>query len=340
MHPLSLKKQQDILSSLQQLPRLSTRRIALIHHVHQKTVWKIRKTHLPDLNLSLGGRPQKLSPQDKHYCIRAVTSGKLKTAVSVKQELETNLNINVDESTIRRALKDAGLQAMKKEKKPKLSDKNIKERLKFAKQHKDWTLEDWKHVIWSDETKINRFCSDGYSWCWVNDTSNLQEHQISQTVKHGGGSIMIWGCMTACGLGYMQQIEGTLNQDKYIEILEDCLLKTIRLYKLKSKDIIFQQDNDPKHKAERVQEWLSKRSFEVLEWPAQSPDINPIEHLWAMIKRKLNEYEQPPNGMIQLWERVKFIWKNIDEDFCIKLIESMPSRIQAVLKAKGKWTTY
>jgi hypothetical protein len=159
-------------------------------------------------------------------------------------------------------------------------------------------------------------------------------------VKHGGGSIMIWGCMTAFGVGHMCQIQGTLVQDLYIEILEDCLLKTIKYYKMKSKDTIFQQDNDPKHSAGRVQEWLKRKKFEKLSWPAQSPDINPIEHLWAIIKRKLNEYEQPPNGMIQLWERIENIWNDIDEDICMNLIESMPRRIEAVLKAKGKWTTY
>jgi len=131
-----------------------------------------------------------------------------------------------------------------------------------------------------------------------------------------------------------------MTQDIYIEILEDCLLKTIKWYKLKPKDIIFQHDNDPKHTAERVQQWLEKRPFKTLIWPAQSPDMNPIEHLWAIMKRKLNKYENPPNGMIQLWERIKTIWNNIDEDICINLIESMPRRIEAVLKAKGKWTDY
>ena len=71
--------------------------------------------------------------------------------------------MKVDESTIRNVLKDTGLEAMKKEKRPRLSAKNIKKRLEFAKYYKDWTVEDWKHVIWSDETKINRFGSDGYS---------------------------------------------------------------------------------------------------------------------------------------------------------------------------------
>jgi len=339
MHPLSINKQQDILSSLQN-DNLTIRKVALKHKVSRGAVWKIRKIHLPDHNLSVGGRPQKLLPQNKHYCIRAVTSGKIKSAMEVQKDLEINLDIKVDESTVRRVLKDAGLQAMKKEKRPKLSVKNIKERLKFARYYKNWTIEDWKSVIWSDETKINRFCSDGYSWCWVSDKNNLQEHQISQTVKYGGGSIMIWGCMTAYGPGYMCQIERTLDQNLYISILDDYLLPTLRWYKLRSRDVVFQQDNDPKHNAKSVQEWLGRKKFEKLVWPAQSPDINPIEHLWAIIKRQLNEYETPPNGMRQLWERIQKIWWNIDKDICINLIKSMLDRIEAVLKAKGKWIDY
>ena len=68
--------------------------------------------------------------------------------------------------------------------------------------------------------------------------------------------------------------------------------------------------------------------------------MNPIEHLWAIMKRKLNEYENTPNRMIQLWERIEVIWNSITKDICMNLIESIPRRIQTVLKAKGKWTDY
>ena len=119
MHSIPIDKQQRILSLLQQNPRLSIRQVAQEYIVYHKTVEKLRKIHLPDLNLLLGGRPQKLKEQNKHYCIRAITSGKLQTAVAVQKDLDINLGIKVNEITIRRALKNAGLQAMKKEKRPK-----------------------------------------------------------------------------------------------------------------------------------------------------------------------------------------------------------------------------
>ena len=79
---------------------------------------------------------------------------------------------------------------------------------------------------------------------------------------------MIWRYMIVYGIGYMCQIIGIMDKDIYIEILEDCLFKTIKQYKLKSKDIIFQQDNNSKHRAEKVQQWLNKRSFDIMIWLA------------------------------------------------------------------------
>jgi hypothetical protein len=121
---------------------------------------------------------------------------------------------------------------MEKEAKPKISAKNIKERLNFARRHKDWTVEDWKRVIWSDETKINWFCLDGRSWCWVRDGESRQPRQVKETVKHGGRSIMLWGCLTVHGSEFMCKIEGRMDQHLYKCILEDNLMKTIEWYDL------------------------------------------------------------------------------------------------------------
>ena len=151
---------------------------------------------------------------------------------------------------------------------------------------------------------------------------------------------MVWGCMTWEGVGYAAKIDGRMDGDLYLQILKDELLNSLQYYDLNPSDIIFQQDNDPKHTCKKVKEWLEEQDFETMLWPAQSPDLNPIEHLWVYLKRRLAEYEHPPNGILQLWKRIQEVWKGIPVEECQKLIESMPRRVQAVVKAKGGYTKY
>ena len=76
-------------------------------------------------------------------------------------------------------------------------------------------MEDWKRVIWSDESKLNLFGSDGRIYCWKSSKEPLRPHHVKPTVKHGGGSIMVWGCMTPEGVGYLCRIDGGLNAELY-----------------------------------------------------------------------------------------------------------------------------
>ena len=338
MRPLTPDTLNNIISLINQ--GLSTREISKKCKVSNSTVQKYRKIHCKDVEMKKAGRPRKLTPHDKRFCVRAVTSGRVKTATEARNRLMQEMGVSVSVKTVTRALNQAGLAAKEKKAKPMLSRANIKARLEFAKSHKDWTVEDWKRVIWSDETKINRFQSDGRSWYWKRDEEQLQQHHVKQTLKHGGGSIMIWGCMTAEGPGYMRKIDGKMDQYLYKTILEDDLIKTIEFFEFESEQVIFQHDNDPKHKAKSVKKWLETQEFQVLEWPAQSPDLNPIENLWSNLKRRLNQYETPSKGMLELWERIEVEWEKIEKETCVKLIESMPKRMKAVIKAKGMWINY
>jgi transposase len=320
---------------------LSIRKVADICCVSKSLVHEIRsKIDRPLVNNPDGPRT-KLSPQLQRYCIRLMTAGSIKTTTQMAQTINTEFGIGVSRMTVSRTLKNSGLKSAEKLSKPMLSQKNIRARLEFANMYKEWTVEDWKHVIWSDETKINRFGSDGRSWYWSRDNETIQPHHVKATVKHGGGSIMIWGCMTAQGVGFMCQIIGKMNKELYQDILEDELAKTIEYYDLNPEKVIFQQDNCPIHKAKSVDQYIKKQQYSLLQWPAQSPDLNPIEHLWAKVKRELNKYDTPSKGLNELWERVECIWnEKISENDCLVLIESMPRRIQAVLKAGGYWTKY
>jgi hypothetical protein len=154
---------------------------------------------------------------------------------------------------------------MVKPSKPLLSPKNVKARLAWAKAHKDWTIDDWKRVIWSDETKINRFGSDGCHYTYKRIGERLQPKHVKQTVKHGGSSIMIWGCITYDGPGYVTKIDNTMDKVLYQKILEEDLALTMDWYDLNPRKVIFQHDNDPKHTAKTVVEYLDHQPYEVMD---------------------------------------------------------------------------
>ena len=104
--------------------------------------------------------------------------------------------------------------------------------------------------------------------------------------------------------------------------------------------MVFQHDYDSKHTCKKAKTWFQDSDLKVMEWAAQSPDLNSIKHLCSHLKKKLGEYENPPVGITELWKRVEKAWNNISASVCQNLIESMPRRVLAVLAAKGGCTKY
>src|SRR5690349_8911669 len=139
----------------------SYRKIGQTLDISHVTVKRVADRAFPGRKVEKKGRPPKLTERDKLYCVRQVTRGGKETAVEVAKELERNLGVSAHVDTVRNARHEKGLGAIVKPKTPNLSLKDVKSRLEWAKAHKDWTINDWKRVIWTDETKVNRFGSDG-----------------------------------------------------------------------------------------------------------------------------------------------------------------------------------
>lgn len=333
------KKLQDSIKALL-LKNTSIRKISTILKIPKSTIHDYAttieiKTH------NSAGRKKILSPQNITYAVTQLTTNKTKSIKNLTQNLQEHNGIKVSRQTLSRELHNAGLRSTTKKKKPAISQKNRKERLAFAKSHKDWTVDDWKRVVFSDETKINRFGSDGKSWTWIREGErSLQPRNVKATIKGGGGSLMVWGCITAGGVGYLADIEGIMDQNLYLDILKTDLRKTIDWYGIDEEKMIFMQDNDPKHTAKKVKNYLSEQEFKLLSWPAQSPDLNPIENCWSYLKAQLYAYDKQANGLKELWERLEVEWEKIKVDYIEKLYESMPRRMSLCIKAKGYWTKY
>lgn len=319
---------------------ISSRQIARQLGVGSTTVDKVKSTHRPNKEKPKGGRPEKLTRTDKRHLVRLATSLDNATATRLAGELGESTSLTASPQTVRNALKQAGLKSAVKVKRPLLAPRHIRARLEFAKKYLSWTKIDWRRVVFSDETKVNRLGSDGRQWVWKKPGASLKSQHVQGTVKFGGGSLMLWGCMTARGVGFACRIDGGMDSALYCQILGDEFLQTLEYYGLEKDQIVFQQDNDPKHTSAMAKRWFADNGIEVLDWPPQSPDLNPIEHLWWHLKKRLNSYENEPASIHELWGRAEKEWNDIPVAECVKLIDSMVGRVAAVFKAGGGYTDY
>ena len=190
--------------------------------------------------------------------------------------------------------------------------------------------------MFSDETKFYLYNNDIKSFIWKKKGDKLNEKNIKKTVKFNGGNLMFWGCISINGVGNLEVIDTTMDKYKYINIIRHSLNNSAK--KMNLETFKFQQDNDPNHKSKYAQEYFENKNIQVIEWPSNSPDLNPIEHIWAYMKNKLS-------GKIfkkkeDLVKEVKEIWENISPEFCRRLVLSMDNRIIEVLRSNGGYSKY
>ncbi|KAG0818438.1 hypothetical protein G6F19_012697 [Rhizopus arrhizus] len=150
---------------------------------------------------------------------------------------------------------------------------------------------------------------------------------------------MIWGCMTWDGPGYVCTIEdGTMKASDHVHILSTTLMDSLNNYGYKQKDIYFQQDNDPKHTSKLAHAWFKENGFKeehTFHWPAQSPHLDPIEHLWHHLKLRLSLYEGRAKGVHDLWSRIEEEWNSFTKSNAKHISRVCQLVLQQSLKLKA-----
>jgi len=227
--------------------------------------------------------------------------------------------------------------------KPLISLKNRKARIDFAKKHLKKPAQFWNSILWTDETKINLYQNDGKKKVWRRIGTAHDPKHTTSSVKHGGGSVMAWACMASNGTGSLVFIDDVtkdrssrMNSEVYRDILSAQIQPNAA--KLIARRFTVQMDNDPKHTAKATQEFFKAKKWNILQWPSQSPDLNPIEHAFHLLKTKLMAERQ--TNKQQLKTAAVKAWLSITKEETQRLVMSMGSRLQAVIACKGFSTKY
>jgi hypothetical protein len=271
------------------------------------------------------GRPRKTNAREDRMIMRLLNKNRFISASDIKSEL----SLNVSDDTIERRILESGeFKSYWAAKKPFLSKAQMKRRLQWSLEHRGWTIEQWRRILWTDKSPyVLRFNCKKKVWRRHNE--RYDPKCTLGTVKHDR-KINVWGSFAAHGVGMLHRIQGIMDRFVYLDIVENCLIpsRDLLFADTGTENCLVQQDNDPKHTAIIIKEYWQDNSIAVLDWPSQSPDLNPIENLWSILDHNLKD--RRPNNEAELFEELKRGWEALPESILTRLVDSMPRRIEAV----------
>jgi transposase len=298
--------------------------------------------HETTKSLPRPGQPKKLTRRQERMLIRIARQHPRIEYAQLKADVA---GVPVSKRTLYRLLKKYHITNWIAKKRPKLTPAHARARLQWARERRNF---DFKSVTYSDEVSAER--GKGHKRVWVFRTpSQKWNHEMIEETALGKDMVqMFWACFWYDGRSELvamardpQAGRNGYSARSYIWALEEGLLPIL------AEDTLYQMDNAPIHTAYDTTLWLNAMDIEVLEWPPYSPDLNPIEHLWWALKKKICELhpELESQGLREV-DREAFIeaaqeaWQALPQDLMKTLIDSMPRRINAVIKARGWQTKY
>jgi len=241
----------------------------------------------------------------------------------------------------RRYLQNHSFKCVRLLNKQLIHPRNKAKRIKFAQEFIENDLSIFDRILWSDETTVRANPVNKNVTIITNQPQTNDNLMINGQVQQGGISVMFWGCFSKLGLGPLIALDGSMNSEKYIKMLETTVVPLIvEAFQDQGVKMVFMQDNAPCHKAKSVVDFLDQNFVETLDWPPQSPDMNPIENLWAIIKQRRQKKFGFPNTKKEIIDQIFSVWEDISEELTSSLAESVIRRLHAVLAAQGGNTKY
>ncbi len=291
--------------------------------------------HEDTLDSPRSGRKRKTTAEQDEHIEQEARDTKFTTPRRIKRKL----GLGVSSRTIDRRLIEHGLFGRVARHKKKFTAEEKRKRLAFAEGYGHWSSDDWMRVEFADE---KLFLGEGF-WgqVWVRRPKGeaLNPDYCVDQRPHPV-KVSVWGCFSGHGLGYCYIFNENMDAKKLQGILGTHLVESAELHfdVEHAEQWWFLQDNAPQHKSCLVRTWLFNHGIQCLDFPPYSPDLNPIENLWADLARRVEKFQCPT--MEELQDVVAKEWENTDKAYMRSLVRSMPERCQAVIDAHGDHTKF
>ena len=315
--------------------------IAKSFKINKSTVSRIKTRYLNTNSVEDAQRRpkrKKISKRTFRSAIRDLSTKKYQSINVFRHILRSKYHIEISKSGAYMHLKRMGYVARIQKRKPFVSNANRLLRIKFAREHMNWSVEKWARVIWTDETSFERVRSRGVMY-YYKDCFNDRKQVSRPSVQKGGGSIMFWGCFKNDRIGFGRFLSGSINATVYQDVLQHEALDSIAEFANDGR-FIWMHDNAPPHRAKTTVDLIANFGWKTLQWPPFSPDLNPIENLWQIVKNQV--YSGSSFQTIEeLKDAVDQVWSDLDRSDTLRnLIASMPYRMREVIRRKGHPINY
>lgn len=319
---------------------LSVRQIALKLNIPKSTVCDAIKRFSENgsnIDRARSGRPRITTVAEDNSIVLMSKRDRRRTAPEIRAQFNLCHKKKLSVDVVKSRLRSAGLYGRVAKRKPLLNKINKKKRLQWAREHRNWTLDDFKKVLWTDESKFEIFGSRRRTYVRRLVHEKMIPNCITPTVKHGGGSVMVWGAFSFDGVAPLYSVDGILEQKQYHKILVRHAVPTGT--SLIGRGFTIQQDNDPKHSSNYCRNYLLNKekqgTLKIMNWPPQSPDLNLIELLWDELDRRVRN--KCPTSKETLWTLLQNTWNELDKTTLQKLVNRMPRLVAQVLREKGSF---
>lgn len=311
--------------------------VARVFNVHPSTITRLwdrfrRTTSTNDRPRS--GRPRVTTPAQDRYIRVTHLRDRHRTARDTAQEQFGARRVS--DQTIRNRLREAGIRARRPKVAPTLTRQHRRQRVRWCNTLQPWNLPHWRRIWFSDESRYLLRKRDGRDRVYRRRHERFAPNCIRQVDTFGGGSVMVWGAISYNRKSELVLVQGNLTANRYI----DQILRPHVLHLVDPQRQLYQQDNARPHTARATVDYLADNNINTLPWPSKSPDLNPIEHLWDQIGRRVRRRRLQPQTLQQLFHALQEEWRRIPQQNIQRLIRSMPRRCRAVVAAGGGHTSY